>query len=90
MDEPFSSLDAITREDLQNLTLSLCEEQNLTLVIVTHSIEEAASLGGKILLLGSSPRIFENPTIQRGEHRNSQEYRDLCNLLWREMRNETA
>ena len=90
MDEPFSSLDAITREDLQNLTLSLCEEQNLTLVIVTHSIEEAASLGGKILLLGLSPRIFENPTIQRGEHRNSQEYRDLCNLLWREMRNETA
>ena len=90
MDEPFSSLDAITREDLQNLTLSLCEEQNLTLVIVTHSIEEAASLGGKILLLGSSPRIFENPTIQRGEHRNCQEYRDLCNLLWREMRNETA
>ncbi|MDO9301625.1 MAG: ATP-binding cassette domain-containing protein, partial [Anaerolineales bacterium] len=31
MDEPFSSLDAITREDLQNLTLSLCAEQNLTL-----------------------------------------------------------
>lgn len=90
MDEPFSSLDAITREDLQNLTLSLCEEQNLTLVIVTHSIEEAASLGGKILLLGSSPRIFENPTVRQGDHRISQEYRDLCNLLWREMRNETA
>lgn len=90
MDEPFSSLDAITREDLQNLTLSLCEEQNLTLVIVTHSIEEAASLGGKILLLGSSPRIFENPTVRQGDHRNSQKYRDLCNLLWREMRNETA
>ncbi len=90
MDEPFSSLDAITREDLQNLTLSLCEEQKLTLVIVTHSIEEAASLGGKILLLGSSPRIFENPTVWQGDHRNSQEYRDLCNLLWKEMRNETA
>ncbi|HNA53928.1 MAG TPA: ABC transporter ATP-binding protein [Anaerolineales bacterium] len=90
MDEPFSSLDAITREDLQNLTLSLCEEQKLTLVIVTHSIEEAASLGGKILLLGSSPRVFENPTVRQGDHRNSQEYRDLCNLLWKEMRNETA
>ena len=90
MDEPFSSLDAITREDLQNLTLSLCEEQNLTLVIVTHSIEEAASLGGKILLLGSSPRIFENPTARQCDHRNSQEYRNLCNILWREMRNETA
>lgn len=90
MDEPFSSLDAITREDLQNLTLSLCEEQKLTLVIVTHSIEEAASLGGKILLLGSSPRVFENPTVRQGNHHNSQEYRDLCYLLWKEMRNETA
>jgi NitT/TauT family transport system ATP-binding protein len=42
MDEPFSSLDAITRGDLQNLTLSLCAEQNLTLVIVTHDPKIAA------------------------------------------------
>jgi len=84
MDEPFSSLDAITREDLQNLTLSLCAEQNLTLVIVTHAIEEAVSLGSKILLLDSSPRVFENP--QAG--RNSQAYHELCNLLWKEMRHE--
>ena len=47
MDEPFSSLDAPTREDLQNLTLELCAEQKLTLVIVTHSIEEAAFIGQK-------------------------------------------
>lgn len=94
MDEPFSSLDAITREDLQNLTLSLCEEQKLTLVIVTHAIEEAASLGKKILLLGDAPnrtaRIFENQNGGMEGHRNSQEYRDLCELLWREMRHEKA
>ena len=47
MDEPFSSLDAPTRESLQNLTLEIQEESGLTLVIVTHSIEEAAVLGGK-------------------------------------------
>ena len=51
MDEPFSSLDAPTRESLQNLTLELQAEQNLTLLIVTHIIEEAAILGKKILLL---------------------------------------
>ena len=94
MDEPFSSLDAITREDLQNLTLSLCEEQNLTLVIVTHAIEEAASLGKKILLLGDAPnqnaRVFENPNAGQADHRNSGAYHDLCNLLWKEMRHETA
>ena len=66
MDEPFSALDAVTRADLQALTRELCAEQNLTLVMVTHAIEEAASLGRKILLLGHpptrAPLIFENPT----------------------------
>jgi NitT/TauT family transport system ATP-binding protein len=89
MDEPFSSLDAITREDLQNLTLSLCAEQNLTLVAVTHAIEEAVSLGRKILLLGAAPntaaRVFENPNAGKSDHRNSEEYRELCVVLREEM-----
>ena len=67
MDEPFSSLDAVTREDLQSLTLQLCAEQGITMVIVTHSIEEAAGLGRKILLLGSPPnshpKIVDNPGV---------------------------
>jgi NitT/TauT family transport system ATP-binding protein len=88
MDEPFSSLDAITREDLQNLTLSLCKEQNLTLVIVTHAIEEAISLGSKILLLDSSPRIFENPHAGETGQRNNREYLELRELLRKEMRSE--
>lgn len=94
MDEPFSSLDAITRGDLQNLTLSLCAEQNLTLVIVTHAIEEAVALGKKILLLGAppnqSPRIFENPGASQDDYRSSPDYHQLCDFLWREMRYETA
>ena len=87
MDEPFSSLDAITRDDLQKLTLSLCKEQNLTLVIVTHSIDEAISLGSKILLLDSPPHIFENPQVGQVNHRHSKEYQTLYDLLWKEMRN---
>jgi NitT/TauT family transport system ATP-binding protein len=94
MDEPFSSLDAVTRGDLQNLTLSLCAEQNLTLVIVTHAIEEAAALGRKILLLGDAPnktpRIFDNPCAGQEEYRNSPEYHALCDLLWKEMHYEAA
>ncbi len=94
MDEPFSSLDAVTREDLQNLTLSLCEEQKLTLVIVTHAIEEAAALGKKILLLGTAPnstaRVFENPNAGQNEYRSAATYHDLCKRLWKEMQNEAA
>ena len=86
MDEPFSSLDAITREDLQNLTLSLCEEQNITLVIVTHAIEEAAKLGKNMLPVDPAPkpsaRIFENP---KAGSRNSAEFHAMCETLWTEM-----
>jgi NitT/TauT family transport system ATP-binding protein len=94
MDEPFSSLDAITRADLQKLTLNLCAEQNLTLVIVTHAIEEAVALGQKILLLGEAPnrngRIFENPNTGQNGFRNTYAYHELCDLLWEEMHHETA
>jgi NitT/TauT family transport system ATP-binding protein len=94
MDEPFSSLDAVTRGDLQNLAWSLYSEQNLTLVIVTHAIEEAVGLGKKILLLSHAPnrraRVFENPEAGQDGYRSSQRYHELCDLLWREMNYEPA
>ncbi len=94
MDEPFASLDAVIRADLQVLTLELCAESGITLVIVTHNIEEAAAMGRKILLLGTPPnqqaRIFENPTAGELGHCESKEYRALCQMLRMELSHETA
>ncbi|NWF65500.1 MAG: ABC transporter ATP-binding protein [Chloroflexi bacterium] len=94
MDEPFSSLDAITRKDLQNLTLLLCAEHNITLVIVTHSLEEAAVLGKKILLLAPAPnstaRIFNNPNAAQSGFRNAPEFHEMCECLWAEMQKEAS
>jgi NitT/TauT family transport system ATP-binding protein len=85
MDEPFSSLDAPTRQSLQNLILELWAEQELTLVTVTHAIEEAAILGHKILLLGPPPNtqaeVIENPWAVQPEFRDSPEYNRLCREL---------
>ena len=85
MDEPFSSLDAPTREDLQGLVLELQEEQNLTLVIVTHAIEEAAVIGRKILILGQPPnqlaRIVDNSGAGVRDYRHTTEYVSLCREL---------
>lgn len=86
MDEPFSSLDAPTREGLQRLTLELWAEQNLTLVIVTHAIEEAAVLGQKILLLNRPPNrgsavVIDNPGAVNADYRDSDEYRWMCREL---------
>lgn len=55
MDEPFSSLDAITRERLQDAVSRLFETRGVTLILATHSIEEAAILGDNILVLGGEP-----------------------------------
>jgi ABC-type nitrate/sulfonate/bicarbonate transport system ATPase subunit len=94
MDEPFSSLDAIIRADLQTLTLELCAEGNITLVIVTHNIEEAAAMGRKILLLGDPPhvkaRIFNNPGAGQADYRDSLKYQELCRILRRELSHEIA
>jgi NitT/TauT family transport system ATP-binding protein len=85
MDEPFSALDAPTREDLQNLTIELQREQNLTLLVVTHNIEDAVFIGGKILVLGqpphTAPLIIEN--LMAGEHayRSSPTFFEMCNQV---------
>lgn len=85
MDEPFSSLDAPTRESLQTLTLELQAEQGLTLVIVTHAIEEAAVMGQKILVLGQPPNrqavVVDNPGACEADYRHSAEYLALCRQL---------
>jgi NitT/TauT family transport system ATP-binding protein len=92
MDEPFSSLDAVIREDLQTLTLELCAEQRITLIIVTHNIEEAAAMGKKILVLGKPPNrqtfILENPNAGEAGQRDSQGYKALCQILRRELLTE--
>ena len=69
MDEPFAALDALTKEGLEQLLLDICQKQRLTLVFVTHNMEEAIILGQKILVFGQTPgvvsAIIENPEYQK-------------------------
>ncbi|MBW1981957.1 MAG: ABC transporter ATP-binding protein [Deltaproteobacteria bacterium] len=55
MDEPFSSLDALTREHLQDVILQLWLRRRLTYILVTHSVEEAVFLGERIMILSDRP-----------------------------------
>jgi NitT/TauT family transport system ATP-binding protein len=55
LDEPFSAIDAITRETLQELLASLWKDLGLTIVLATHSIDEAIFLGDQVLVLGGRP-----------------------------------
>ena len=55
MDEPFGSLDAITRARLQRELRSILERTQTTLFFVTHSIDEALVLGDRVVVLGGTP-----------------------------------
>ncbi len=60
MDEPFGALDAMTRQALQDEILALSREQHMTVVFITHDLEEAIYLGDRVVVLGDTPaRIVE-------------------------------
>ena len=55
LDEPFSAVDAFTRMKLQDLILELAQLHNISLLLVTHDIDESLYLADKVLVLGSRP-----------------------------------
>ena len=55
MDEPFGALDAITRQRLQAELNRIVDQTNVTVMFVTHSIEEALVLGDRVVVLGNAP-----------------------------------
>lgn len=82
MDEPLSALDSLTREDLQGVLLDLWRERGYAQVLVTHSIEEAAFLGRRIVLMSPRPgrihRIVDNPGMGERAYRQTQEFYHVC------------
>jgi len=85
MDEPFSSLDALTREEMQDLVLRLWQETNLTILIITHNIEEAVFLGQKIFVMSACPgtiiRELDNPLAGDYSARGKTEFWELAASL---------
>lgn len=73
LDEPTSALDAFTKEKIQDVLLTMQAQHELTIVMVTHSIEEAAYLGQEVLVMGKA-RIIEtlgNPLIGSENYRQN-------------------
>ena len=85
MDEPFSALDANTREGLEELTVELWRELAVTTVVVTHNIEEATFLGRRILVLRGPPNreadVVENPGAGSPGYRGTGEFLRVSQLL---------
>ncbi|MER5408695.1 ABC transporter ATP-binding protein [Streptomyces sp. NPDC002769] len=57
MDEPFAAVDAQTRADLEDLVRRLWRQRGMTVLFVTHDIDEAVYLGERVLILSASPTV---------------------------------
>jgi NitT/TauT family transport system ATP-binding protein len=77
MDEPFGALDAITREEMSECLLDIWERTHKTIVLVTHSIDEAVLLSREVHVMGAGPaRIIETLPITVPHPRSAQSYSD--------------
>ena len=63
LDEPFSAVDAFTRMKLQDLLLSLAQQHQISLLLVTHDIDESLYLGDRVLVMGSRPGNIRNTIL---------------------------
>ena len=85
MDEPFSALDAITREEMQELFLNIWKQNSVTTVFITHSVDEALYLGSKIVVFSPAPgrilEVIDNPCFQLENLRLRDEYHGMAMKL---------
>lgn len=83
LDEASSSLDSITKESIQDIILALYKKRQMTMISVTHNIEEAVFLGQKILVMSKGTIIKEINNQYFGEKnvRESSNFNNICNSV---------
>jgi NitT/TauT family transport system ATP-binding protein len=94
MDEPFGALDALTREHLQVLLQKICAERKLTVIFVTHSIDEAIFLSNRMVVMGVPGRVIEEHAVTLAQPRSdydwrsTPEYTELRTTTWSVLKTE--
>lgn len=87
MDEPFSALDAITRDDLGIALLDIWEKYKKTAIFVTHSIREAVFLSDRVLVMGGRPASIVSdiripfPRPREFSVNETKEFNEICGFL---------
>lgn len=92
LDEPFSSLDYQTKLTLEEEMDKILKKEKKTVVLVTHDIAEAISMGERVVVLSKRPAVikkiidinFEN-NMTPIEKRNKKKFQDYFNVIWKEL-----
>jgi NitT/TauT family transport system ATP-binding protein len=97
MDEPFASVDAQTRADLEDLILEICREYGMTVMFVTHDIDESVYLGDRIVILTPAPtRVQEVLDVNLPHPRDQVETKELPDFaqlrghVWRSIKRKAG
>ncbi|MDU2490362.1 MAG: ABC transporter ATP-binding protein [Clostridium celatum] len=81
LDEAFSALDAIIKEEAQELFLNIWSENKIDTFFVTHSIDEAIYMGKKIIIMSNMPgeiiEVIDNPMFNNKNYREEKDYLEL-------------
>jgi NitT/TauT family transport system ATP-binding protein len=95
MDEPFGALDALTRHQMQELLTRIWEEHRLTVLFVTHDVEEAVYMSDRIVVMSIAPGRIKTAFhvgLARPRHQDmfsTREFIDLQREVIRTIREET-
>lgn len=90
LDEPFGALDALTKMHMQEEMIRIWEEEKITMIIVTHDIDEAVYLGQKVVLMTPHPgqiKAVEEVALRKRQHRTSPEFVEARERVYREFFN---
>jgi nitrate/nitrite transport system ATP-binding protein len=88
LDEPFGALDALTRGSLQEQLMKICNENNLTCVMVTHDVDEALLLSDRIVMLTNGPEAHIGQILEINIPRPRQRLEVVNHPSYYALRNE--
>ena len=92
MDEPFAAVDAQTRADLEDLVRSVWKKLGVSVLFVTHDIDESVYLGDRVIILSSSPTVIQEDVLidlpderDQLETRSSQRFSELRHHVYEQI-----